>query len=126
MRLFQERRKLKRIIFSKPALSVMLVLAILSAGAAVKAVFKAYGAYKTSEEIAARARNLEEEKIRLEERIERLGTPEGLEKEAKERFNVKKPGEEVLIIVNPVNAPTSSDIKASGGFWGFISNFLGR
>ena len=69
------------------------------------------------EKIAALAARTAE----LEARIAELETPEAVEREAKEKLNLKKRGETVVVVV-----PESRDQKnpERPGFWGSIVSFF--
>lgn len=91
-----------------------MVLAVLIAFSALRVSWRAYIARQARQEVEKGFRELEQEKSELEARISRLEHPAGIEKEAKERFNVKSPGEEVLVILE-TPAATSSASKGLGG-----------
>src|SRR3989344_3418960 len=100
MRIFQEKRRLKRIIFSKPSLIVMAILVAFAVISSLQSAFRAYIAYSEREKVQA-------------------------EKEAKERFNVKKEGEEVLIIYDSVpGASTTADGGKLNAFFEFFNKFF--
>jgi len=99
MKRFQARRQTKKILYSKVTI-VILVLILLFIG---KSVFSAYKKYSISREAAVERReNLEElenRKNSLGSKLENLNTDRGVEEELRSRFQVAKPGEKVLIIV---------------------------
>ncbi|MBI4059727.1 septum formation initiator family protein, partial [Candidatus Giovannonibacteria bacterium] len=108
MRVFQEKRRWRRFLFSRYSLGVLCLAAILLLFASGRAALRAYRVSQERREAEAKYRELEAEKARLEERIASLQAPAGLEKEAKKRFGAKSPGEEVLVIVeSPPIAPPS-------------------
>lgn len=87
-------------LFSWP----VLFLAVSLTAVALWGVFRNIFRYtEIKKEVAAAEEKLseyEESKKRFEERLKALDTPEGLEKEARARFNLKKPGEEVAIFLD--------------------------
>ena len=60
-------------------------------------------------------------KAELEKNIENLKTEEGQEKEIREKYDVKKPGEEIILIVEPKNVAsqnaTTSGVLGKIGKW---------
>ncbi len=112
-----KKRRVKRIIYSKPAVVVLLILAVFSVRAA-------WGAYARLSEITPelrRARDLRAdlrvEKVELEEELARLETRAGKEEELRERYGAAKPGERMVVIVDPESNEDSVD-EPESGFWG--------
>lgn len=64
--------------------------------------------------------NLKNKKQVLESEIERLGTDRGVEEELRKRFQVIKPGEQVMIIVDKSEPVNSIKTEEERGFWGNI------
>ena len=113
MRAFQEDRKLKRRILSRPVLWTLFALAVLIAASALRVSKRAYVAREARQKTEEGLKKLAEEKSELEARISRLERPAGIEKEAKERFNIKSPGEEVIVILE---APTAISSSSRGSY----------
>lgn len=97
---------------------VLFAVAVMIAASAFRVSWRAYLAREARQKVEEGLKKLEQEKSELELRISRLEHPAGIEKEAKERFNVKSPGEEVLVILE-APAATSSTAKGSygAGLW---------
>ena len=108
-------------MFSRPVLYSLFALALFALFSAARQSFRAYKVFKSREEVQAELDRIASQKERIEKRLQSLESPVGLEKEAKERFNVKSPGEEVLVILEP-KAGTSSEDEASssGAFMNFF------
>ncbi len=107
MREFQERRYLKKIFLSRFVFFCLAVLLVFLAVSVTKS-------YKKSREAAALNKTVEDEikdmnlkKNNLEANIERLKTSVGQEEELRKKFQIKKPGEEVLVIVDEGPAAVS-------------------
>lgn len=68
----------------------------------------------------------EEKNKELQQKIVEMKTDEGIEKKLREKFQIKKPGEQVVIILNPEspNNEQSTDVKQT--FWDKILKFLPR
>lgn len=99
MREFQRKRKMRRLLYSRFTLLVLLiVLAFL-----VKA---SWGAYRRDRENRANLLSAQTELAALqarhstlEEKLTRLKSPEGIEAEIREQFQVAKPGEKMVVVV---------------------------
>ena len=117
---FQKKRKFKKIIYSKLSFAVLFIL-IFFLG---KATYNIYQKSKfSSENYTAVNQEYSELKDRhnmLKSEIERLNTDSGVEEEIRGKFNVAKPGETIVTIVN--SNITNDDVDNSEkGFW---SKFL--
>jgi len=61
-------------------------------------------------------RELEEKKAKLESALSSSDNPEFLEKEARDRLGLKKPGEEVIVILPPKKEQATSTVQKKS-FW---------
>lgn len=112
---------------NKSSLPLNLVLLFVSAAAA----YAAYNAvrqttefYRESKDTDTKIQVLAARKIELERKIDELKTTEAMERSAKERFNMKKTGETVVVVV-PEDENKDINPK-SVGWWGKIKNFFLR
>lgn len=122
MREIQEQRY-KRILYSKWMVILLACLIVFFARAT-------WGVYTKEQESSANAYRATQELKRLAERealldseIGRLSTPEGIEEEIRAKYGVSKPGEELLIIVDPMKekvAPLPEDVS----FWERLKNMI--
>jgi len=120
----QERRKIKKILHSNAALATLAVLfAVLSVS-----VFKMYSRNKIASakynEVRRQLEDLQARKAQLESDIARFKSGEGMDEEIRKKFNVAKPGEHILVIVDKNKENDKMDNVAEGGFfsriWGWI------
>lgn len=89
-----------RNITSSLVLNVIIALvAIAGVYSAISMVRDALVLKNESRDIQSRIHELESKKSELEQYLTELQTEEAIEREAKERFNVKKPGEEVVVVI---------------------------
>lgn len=122
---YYEKRRLKRLLYSKPAILLLAVLVFMMGSA----VWDAYG----KEQIAREKRDLSvgekerllERKESLESELTRLSDERGLEEEIRHKFDAVKEGEEIIVLVNPKeqNASVGSGEKES--VFKRIKNFFG-
>ena len=99
MKEFYTKRKVKRILYSKFSILLLVGIFFLIAKAG-------FHLYEKERESASNLRNAKQELGRLKDRqgvltdeIRRLSTPIGVEQEIREKFKVAKEGEHMIIIV---------------------------
>ncbi len=90
-------------------------------------VYNAIGAYHKSRLAEARMQtaekelsNLQDQKMKLTAELENANTPFGQEKALREKFNVIKEGEQVIMIVDEKNATITPAGAVKSGFWARI------
>ena len=129
MREFQEKRKFKKLIYSG-WLQIFLGIVLLAL------IFPTVKVYKKSRISAGKAEEIKEEMAKLEKRnaelaaeAARLESESGREGEIRKRFDVAKPGEKIIVIVDKIG----EDVKINGadvkiGFfskiWRWIKNLF--
>lgn len=124
MREFQEKRKIRKILFSQTILVFVLLLLMFLMISVVKMYMKSREASFLNSKIEKELSDLEERKKSLEKDIFELKTETGLEREIREKFNVVKPEEEVLNIVDRVDvSDDSTSTKKSKSFFSKIFLF---
>ncbi len=126
MREFRQKRQFREMLYSRPTLLVLLVVLFLTA----RAAYNVYGKESESRERAARAQtelqNLQQRKVEVAKAIEELNTKEGIEREIRNSFRVAKPGEHLVVLVNP---PKTEDVVVSdslaSGLWRKVKGLFG-
>ncbi len=97
-----------RNFLTSPLVAALLAIAAgLLSFSAVRIGIRAYAIDREQRAMESRIQGLEVEKERLQEAIAALDTPETVERLAKERLNLKNPGEEVVVIT-PRSGETAS------------------
>ena len=96
---FYEKRKLKRLLYSKPSLVVLVFLGVLLS-------IPTWGAYQkvqaTSEarlSVASELHLLRTREVELQAEIDRLATDRGIEEEIRRKYEVGRQGEQMIVIV---------------------------
>lgn len=126
MREFRQKRQFREMLYSRPTVLVLLVILFLTA----RAAYNVYGKEAESRERAARAQtelqHLQQRKVEVAESIEELNTKEGMEREIRNSFRVAKPGEYLVVLVDPPKAEEVivSDGLASG-LWKKVKGLFG-
>ena len=97
---FHEKRKIQRVLFSKPVIGLIFLIAVLLS-------FSVYDRYVVSKEMQAKLDARYAELKALELRAETLDTKvryledeRGVEEELRNRFDVAKEGEQVIILLD--------------------------
>lgn len=97
---FHEKRRIRELLYSKPAIGFLLLLTILLS-------VSAYNRYEIAEETKERLEAKQAELDALEQRADILETKvryledeRGVEEELRSRFDVAKEGEDVIILVD--------------------------
>lgn len=125
MRLYQERKKIKRLFYSRPVSVFLLLVVLLLLASAGRMGFRAFEARQARLQVEKEYQELLAQQERLGEKIKELEDPESLKKEAKERFNITEEGERVLVIVEPGVATEDQTARPPyQRFWEFLKNIF--
>lgn len=110
---FHEKRKIRRYLFSKPAIGLVL-------GASVVLSISVYDRYVVSREMQMKLEEkyteLEKLEIRAETlgaKVEYLGDERGIEEELRSRFDVAKEGEQVVVLLDSKRDKKEIDDEAN-------------
>lgn len=116
MKKFESKKQIKGRVYSRSTLIILLVVIILL----IRGVFTLYLRYRESVIMRADAEQrlgeLRERESSLGSEIDKLNRDGGIEAEIRQKFNVVKPGEHVVIIVPEAEATTTAENK------GFFEN----
>lgn len=112
---FQEKKKIRRIAYSRPILAVLVIFLIIFANAAY-GMYNKYMETGENSDIALREKaGMKAKQTELESRLEQLKTDRGVEEEIRKKFRVVKEGEGVIIVVdNKISDKTAT--TTNGGF----------
>jgi cell division protein FtsB len=121
---FQQKRKVRSVIYSRITLIVLLLLVLWF----IHSTFTVYKKMKESETAKDLSLNdLEKLKDRSDDlrvKIDELDTERGIEGEIRSKFSVAKDNEEMVVILDDVdNVPTPGSKKLT--FWQKIRDFFG-
>ena len=120
MRDFQRKRKIKKTLYSKGVLLILLLLLVLVGRATFGIYIKEQGSKQSLDLAKNELAALQAREGKLKEDITRLNTPEGIEAQIREQFQVAKPGERMIVLVDErKTAPTQETKKPS-----LVSRFL--
>lgn len=101
---------------------LLLVLMLIVGYGSYKTVQQAFDLNQESEQNKAKVEELLRQKQELEQKIAGLKNEEAVERAAKERFNLKKTGEEVVVVM-PDKKPVEDNAEHPG-LWSKIKDFF--
>lgn len=121
---FRQKRDLNKKIFSPVSLAVLSIIAIILLISTFKIYVKSRNVIQKNERMAQEIADLEKRKAELEAEAAKIGTESGLEEEIREKFSVKKPGEEVLTIMDKKPEDDKISEGEGRGFFRKILEFV--
>lgn len=121
---FKKRQRLKKIIYSR-AIVILLVVVALLVARGVWGIFWKYRASVSEErQLKTELADLSANEAYLASSTANLETQSGIEYQLQEEFGAVKPGEKEIVLVD--TAPTSTSASKSqgllGGFWDWLTN----
>jgi len=117
MKELQQKQRIKRRIYSTPALVIFLIVIIFVVRGTYGVVMKDRESALSVANLKAKIATLSDRETQLKTEIARLGTDEGKDTLIKEKFSVSKAGEHVAVIVDEPNATSSSSAVRSEPNW---------
>jgi len=113
---YQERRNIRRFFASRFMLVVLFALVILVGVASLRSLARSWEADQERQQATERLRDTLQKKADVSREAIQMQSGYGVEREARDKLNLRKPGEEVVIIQD---SPASSNAasNASGGSW---------
>lgn len=119
---FYEKRKIRQWLYSWPTV-VLLVMVVGVLGHGVWGVYQQARQTRINKDRqSTHLRELEGRESALQEEIDRLNTERGVEAEIRQKYEVAREGEQVIVIVDTPDTANSAGGKETGGFW---SAFVG-
>lgn len=70
--------------------------------------------------------DLTQRKALVESKLNKLGTEEGFEAEVRDRYQLAKPGEEVIVLVNAQDSSKQSTTTKKTGLWETFTGWFGN
>jgi len=123
---FQERKKLRKILYSRVTLAVLFVVLVLVAKGAWGIHQKAQIAISEREIAEHSLRELEERTAELDMSLGRLKSGSGMEAEIRQKFDVARSNEQVVEIVDDSSKKgENNEAVGSKGLWQNVSSFFG-
>lgn len=123
---FHKKQRVKTFILSKVALLVLGVLTALLSMATWDVFQKARETEVRREQHEAELADLEEREAALRHELERLETPRGLEEEIRNKFDVAREGEGVIVVVDPRENSEQAAMVKNQSFWSRFIDIFSR
>ena len=101
MRELEKKQRVRRAMYSTPAIVILLLILVVLAKGAWEAVGKERESARRVTELEAKVGELEGRRADLENDIVRLGTTEGQKEELRSRFNLVAECEKFVVLVDP-------------------------
>ena len=123
---FQERKKIRKVLYSKFTLAVLSGLLFVVIGGAWQIYQKAMVA-RAERDITARGfADLQSRTKELETSISRLKSNKGIEEEIRQKYTVARDGEEIVIVVDEnVKKSENREVATNESLWQRLASFLG-
>jgi cell division protein FtsB len=106
---FQKKKKIKSFIYSKLVLIFILFVLFIFAKATMDFYQKAEESKNRKQKAENELNELQNRKINLENKLNRINSPTGIEEELRERFDLVKEGEQIILINDNKEGTTSED-----------------
>ena len=114
---FQEKRKIRKLLYSRATLFVLIIIIALL----LTEVWDVYQKQSLTRDNLAKTAavydGLQAREKMLSSEIERLKTDDGVEVEIRDKYGLVKPGEEVLVIVDKDEGSKSDSPSSPVSFW---------
>mgnify|MGYP001558245691 CR=1 FL=1 len=123
MNIYQEQR-IRSFFASRPVLIVLFLLLVGMGVVSFQSLLAGRAVEEERLEVEREARNLEAKKDKLTSELEDLRSGKGIEREAREKLNFRKPGEEVVIILDNNGAAENGQAETSKSLAESIKEFL--
>ena len=117
MKNFQEKRRLKQIMQSKPVLVLLGIMIFIFAWSVCGLVGKMQETIKNKKIAENKINDLQKEKTELLSNINQLKTDKGVEENIREKYGLAKEGEGMVVIVDDKNLPVIDTKNKSAGFF---------
>lgn len=122
---FDKKRRWRNFTNSKIVLFILAVLIVLLGKSTWNLYGKSQEASISKERLIKESKELEARQAFLQKELESLKSEEGIEKSLKQKFNIKKEGEEVFVIVDSkIEDEASQRSDKKSWFGSFFSNLF--
>ncbi|HEY4512067.1 MAG TPA: septum formation initiator family protein [Candidatus Paceibacterota bacterium] len=114
MKRFEVKKQFRSRLYSRVTIVILLLFVIFFTNGVVNIYLREAESSKMRSEAEVKLVDLTSRKKKLSAEIEKLNSSEGIEEEIRTKFNVTKPGEKVILVVDDSEA---SSTDQSPGFF---------
>ena len=126
MALWQQKRKWKKVFYSYWTLLILLVILVVLSRAAFHVYLKYQDAALNESRAVKELADLQSREHTINSEVSRLKTVAGVEQEIRDKYQVTKNGERLIVIVDdPKNSVQNQASVEGPGWWQKITNFFG-
>ena len=121
---FQQKRRIRKIMYSPVVLVILAFVAFIFVRAAWNVHLKEAESQTYLEQAQAQLGNLSAQQATLQQSVNALNTPQGKEAEIRSQYLMVKPGEQVAVIVDTASATNTATTTPNSGFWAKVAGFF--
>lgn len=123
---FQERKKIRKFLYSKVTIAVLFVV-LFAVGKGAWAIHQKAGIARSERDIAERALSeLETRTAELQESLALLKSERGIEEAVRQKYTVARPGEEVVVVVDDsAKKGKNGEAMEQKSYWQNFISFFG-
>lgn len=96
---FQEKKTARKIIFSLPVLVGLIAITLWMIYGAISAAITLRELSQKNNELQKKIEDVQKSKEAIEKKMNLMETDYGIDLEARANFNLKKPGEEIILFI---------------------------
>lgn len=108
---FKRKKNIKKKVYSRTSFFVLLVISIFLLKGAYGVLQKQIESKENLAHVEQRLLEAQERKNELSSSIQHLQTEAGIEKEIRNKFDVSRPGEEVIVIIDSKNSESDIELE---------------
>ncbi len=123
MREFEQKRKLRKVLYSRTMIFFLFIIVIFLAQATWKVYKKERLTRKNLNQVADEYKKLEHRESTIKSSVDYLQTDKGVESEIRSKFRAIKPGEQVAIIINDEVKKTNT-VQKEKTIWQKVLDFF--
>ena len=121
---FKKNKTKKNILYSPLVLLFLLFLAIVFIYNMIGLIERTHEAGKKKQLVESHIAELEARKKSLEDDIAKMKTPDGLEETIRDKYQLVRDGEKLVVITDNAAPQAPAPQKSSGGFWEFLKGLF--
>jgi cell division protein FtsB len=124
MKNFQEKKRFRQVMQSKPVLMLLGIMILVFAYSVFGLVGRMQETIKNKEVAEEKIQELQKEKDQLTANINELKTDQGVEENIREKFGLAKDGEGMVVVTDDKNSTVTDTEDEPTSFFSKIINFF--
>lgn len=123
MREFQEKNRYKKYLYSKVTIGILIFMILIAARATWNVLAKEHQSAANALQAQSELNRLTDRQELLGTEINKLSTDDGIDEAIRQKFGVSKPGEEMIVIVEKDQTPTTTEATTTS-WWGKVRGWF--